>query len=148
MLLTIPASIKDSNWRITARGKANDCHGRRKPICRNRSREAWSQNLPLRPSMRSLNKADSSVCLLLWRKLWKSESTLIYADPRPACIHHLVICVSSVRWSRWTGLEVRSTPATCTHTHTQELRPDACAASTFLPPSQTVHLWEILNVCV
>lgn len=57
MLLTVPASIKDSNWRITARGRANDCHGHRKPICRNRSKEAWSQNLPLRPSMRSLNKA-------------------------------------------------------------------------------------------
>lgn len=88
-LLTIPASIKDSNWRITARGKANDCHGRRKPICRNRSREAWSQNVPLRPSMRSLNKADCSVCLLLWKKLWKTESILKYADP-----HRVVICIS------------------------------------------------------
>lgn len=82
MLLTVCASIRDRNPRITARGKANDCHGRRKPICRNRGREAWSQNLPLRPSVRSLNKGDTRLRRVSPKSCFKSQRTvciLMYA---------------------------------------------------------------------
>lgn len=61
----LPASIKGRNWRITSRGKANDCHGHRKPIYWKCGREAWRQNLPLSPSVRGLNKGNALLLLLL-----------------------------------------------------------------------------------
>lgn len=83
MLLTVCASIRDRNPRITARGKANDCHGHRKPICRNRGREAWSQNLPLRPSVRSLNKGDTRLRRLL--SFTGKKKKKVVSSPKEQC---------------------------------------------------------------